>query len=497
MSRTTFILMKTSNPKVGMLTEMQYSGSKVISRKSTGLKVNRKDWNQSSITVKPNASGANEINDYIKTRLFKTSKKINQSGSADDEQCAIQYMRNMIERAKMSGKIIEPTYIKYNHTVSNFEAICKTRKGNKISFNDLRRLDIIEDIIYQLKISRNYKNKVDKKNSTVYNYMSILSNYVKRWNATSGTQFPVNTQSFFSQIGKDKKTLAMTLTKKEMDMLENYVPQGYNGCFAQIRTKSIFVFQYHCAGMRIQDAFLMTNKQITSEGIELKVKKTNNIEIMPYNFAMAKAISPFYLSDFNELVESTRISSIQLSVDVMKNLFRIEGIGSIQDINLENLLFIKNEIEKQGAQYTEIFDSLNQVKKGLEAEITKRFFDVVRSKPVHFIFPYLNWEDFKDVHHNTSLFNAEHCRLVGMAENKHIRTLKTISNILGLPKLGGHTPRHTIANHLLDTGFSLVEIQSILLHAHPSTTMVYLKKRQPSKLANNTLKSFHAVMDAR
>jgi site-specific recombinase XerD len=84
-----------------------------------------------------------------------------------------------------------------------------------------------------------------------------------------------------------------------------------------------------------------------------------------------------------------------------------------------------------------------------------------------------------------------------MAENKHIRTLKTISNTLGLPKLGGHTPRHTIANHLLDTGFSLVEIQSILLHAHPSTTMVYLKKRQPSKLANNTLKSFHAVMDAR
>ena len=61
----------------------------------------------------------------------------------------------------------------------------------------------------------------------------------------------------------------------------------------------------------------------------------------------------------------------------------------------------------------------------------------------------------------------------------------------------GHTPRHTIANHLLDSGFSLVEIQSILLHAHPSTTMVYLKKRQLSKLANNTLRSFHAVMDAR
>jgi hypothetical protein len=49
--------MKTSNPKVGMLTEMEYAKSKVISRKSTGLKVNRKDWNQGSISVKPNASG--------------------------------------------------------------------------------------------------------------------------------------------------------------------------------------------------------------------------------------------------------------------------------------------------------------------------------------------------------------------------------------------------------------------------------------------------------
>jgi hypothetical protein len=55
--------MKTSNPKVGMLTEMEYSKSTVISRKSTGLKVNRKDWNQGSISVKPNAPGANEIND--------------------------------------------------------------------------------------------------------------------------------------------------------------------------------------------------------------------------------------------------------------------------------------------------------------------------------------------------------------------------------------------------------------------------------------------------
>ena len=62
--------MKTSNPKVGMLTEMEYAKSKVISRKSTGLKVNRKDWNQGSISVKPNASGASEINDYIKNSLF-------------------------------------------------------------------------------------------------------------------------------------------------------------------------------------------------------------------------------------------------------------------------------------------------------------------------------------------------------------------------------------------------------------------------------------------
>ena len=495
MSRTTFILMKTSNPKVGMLTEMQYSGSKVISRKSTGLKVNRKDWNQDSIAVKPNATGANEINDYIKTRLFKTSKKVNQSVSADDEQCAIQYMRLMIERDRKGQKIIEPSYLKYIIAVENFEEICKTRKRKIISFNDLRRLDVIEDILLQLKISRNYKNKVDKKNRTVYNYMSILSNYVKRWNATSGTQFPVNTQSFFSQIGKDKKTLAVSLTKAEMNTFENYVPQGYKGCFAQIRTKSIFVFQYHFAGMRIQDAFLLTNKQITSVGIELKSKKTNEIEIMPYNYSMAKAISPFYLDDFNRIVGSTRFSAINLSVDVIKNLFRIEGLGTIQDINLEALLVIKEEIEKQGAQYKEILDSLSLVKKGLEAEITKRFFDFVRSKPVHFIFPYLNWDDFKEVHQNTSLFNAAHCKLVNTAENKHIRTLKIISRELGLPKLGGHTPRHTIANHMLEKGFSVVGIQSVLLHAHPSTTMVYLKRRQPSKLANDTLRSFHAIMD--
>ena len=489
--------MKTSNPKVGMLTEMQYSGSKVISRKSTGLKVIRKDWNQGSIAVKPNAPGANEINDYIKTRLFKTSKKINPLTNADDEQCAIQYMRLMIERDRRGQKIIEPSYLKYRIAVENFEEICQTRKGNKISFNDLRRLDVIEDIILQLKISRNYKNKVDKKNSTVYNYMSILSNYVKRWNATSGTQFPVNTQSFFSQIGKDKKTLAVVLTNDEIDLIENYTPQGYKGSEAQTRTKSIFVFQYHCAGIRIQDAFLFNNKQITDTGIKARVKKSNKEEFFSYNFSMARAISPYYLDEYNHIIESTSISEINLTVGDIKNLTLIDGLVQTNGINLNDLPSIKEQVKNKGAQYAKIVDSLHNVKIGLEAEIAKRFFDLVRNKPEHFIFPYLKWEDFKDVHHNTSLFNEGHCKLINAAENKHIRTLATISKNLGLPKLGGHTPRHTFANHLQEMDFSVSEIQGLLVHNNPRTTMIYLKNRQPNRKVYNSLKSFHAMLNNR
>jgi integrase len=40
--------------------------------------------------------------------------------------------------------------------------------------------------------------------------------------------------------------------------------------------------------------------------------------------------------------------------------------------------------------------------------------------------------------------------------------LKRISENLGLPKITGHTPRHTLANHLLSEGYTPEEIGNIL-----------------------------------
>lgn len=212
---------------------------------------------------------------------------------------------------------------------------------------------------------------------------------------------------------------------------------------------------------------------------------------------MARAISPYYLDEYNNIVDSTSISDINLTVNDIKNLTLIDGLVQTIGINLNDLPSIKEQVKNKGAQYAPIVDSLHNVKIGLEAEIAKRFFDLVRNKPEHFIFPYLKWEDFKDVHHNTSLFNEGHCKLINAAENKHIRTLATISKKLGLPKLGGHTPRHTFANHLQEMDFSVSEIQGLLVHNNPRTTMIYLQNRQPNKKAYNSLKSFHAMLNNR
>ena len=497
MSKTTFILMKTLNPKVGMLTEMEYSGSKVISRKSSGFKIARKDWNQKTISVKQNTPGASEINQHIKTRLIKTSGRKKQSFEKSDEQCAIQYLRNIVEKQKRMGSIIESTYIKYNTIVNNFEAICDNINGGKITFNDLRELSVIDMIITELKISKNPKKIKNKDNSTIYNYMSVLATYVKKWNASSGTQFPINTQTFFNEIGKSNIKHAIALSEEEINTFKNYEPKGNGDFSAQIRAKSIFMFQYNCAGIRIQDAFLLSNNQITDSGINLKIKKSNDVIHFPYNFEMALAISPFYSNDFNQVVNETTLGLIDIPIEILKDILRIGGIEDFTTLNLKDLEYVKEQVELNHGKTSNIIPSIIQLKFELEHEITKLFFKKVKDKPTHFIFPYLNWVDFADVHNNSILFNQEHCRLIACAENKHIRNLKTISDNTGLPKLGGHTPRHTFSNHLNKWGFSIGQIQSALGHSSPITTERYLNTRHPSKIANDTLASAHLIMNSK
>ena len=71
--------------------------------------------------------------------------------------------------------------------------------------------------------------------------------------------------------------------------------------------------------------------------------------------------------------------------------------------------------------------------------------------------------------------------------------MKRISENLGLPKITGHTPRHTLANHLLSEGYTPEEIQRVLVHSSVNTTKIYLKKRHQTFGVNKTMTESIAI----
>ena len=66
-----------------------------------------------------------------------------------------------------------------------------------------------------------------------------------------------------------------------------------------------------------------------------------------------------------------------------------------------------------------------------------------------------------------------------------------ISEILNLPIMTGHTPRHTLASHLLNNDqITEDQIRIILGHSNIATTKVYLREKQGDGHTHNIMKRF-------
>jgi integrase len=66
-----------------------------------------------------------------------------------------------------------------------------------------------------------------------------------------------------------------------------------------------------------------------------------------------------------------------------------------------------------------------------------------------------------------------------------------ISKILNLPKMTGHTPRHTLVSHLLNNDqITEDQIKIILAHLNIATTKIYLKEKHGYGATHQIMKKF-------
>ncbi len=322
--------------------------------------------------------------------------------------------------------------------------------------------------------------------------MSVFGKYVNDWNKNSGTQFPINIQPFTTDKGKDSKKIVDTLTHEELQALTEYEPVKCKNLEARLISKNIFLFQYHTGGIRIQDALTLTNREIKPNGLQIRIRKTKEIELFPFCFEQVDCLKRYYPFEYNLSFQQTKVGNLNLDPIVIIQLNRIEGLGELNNLNLSDVIEISSLICKQSStdqELKEFIKPLFELEDALKEEITSSFFTLLRKRPQSFLFPKLSWDEFKDGYINAdNRENTEkHEYLIHLAEAGHNSSLNRIAQDLGIEKMTGHTPRHTIANHLQQEGYSLEQIQKVLVHSNINTTKIYLKRRHQTEEVNKTV----------
>jgi integrase len=486
--KLTFILMKTKNPKIGKIYTMIHKGAVVINRNSLKIDVPYKYWDSKKNRVKSTYPDSGIINKSLEEKVKEYDVLHRVVPTEDENQCALEYIKKRISDSGLTQSSVK----KYNNILKNFEIVVfNILKMESLPFHMLRDISFIRTLKQEIRKSGK-KAKTSKTRNGWFNYMSVFARYVNDWNANSGTSFPINIRPFTTDIGKDPKQLATSLTHEELQLLIDYIPDGNRNPYPQSLSKNIFLFQYHTGGIRIQDALTLTNKDIMSDGFQIRIKKTKEVEKFPFCYEQVETLKDYYSFEYNIVLNSIKIGELKLQPSLIIQLNRLDGIGELSALGLKGFINIKESIEMQSktnSSLIELVESFNVVEDELKNELTKRFFRLVRKRPQSFLFPKLEWSDFSDIFSNSGEldFTIEQEKILHLAKAGHNSNLKRISENLGLPKITGHTPRHTLANHLLSEGYSPEEIQKVLVHSSINTTKIYLKKRHQTFGVNKTM----------
>jgi integrase len=492
--KLTFILMKTKNTKIGKIYTMVHNGSVVIKRNSLKIDVPYKYWDNQRNRVKSSYPDASIINNTLEQKLKEYNIIQRVVPSDDENQCVIDYIKKRIYNAGLTTSSMK----KYNTILKNFEHIIfEVLKMDSLPFHMLRDISFLRTLKQEIRKSGK-KYKTLKTRNGWFNYMSVFARFVNDWNANSGTSFPINIKPFTTDIGKDPKQLASSLTHEELQTLIEYTPVGYRNPYPQTLSKNIFLFQYHTGGIRIQDALTLTNKDIMSDGFQIRIKKTKEVEKFPFCYEQVETLKDYYLFEYNSAATTVKIGELKLQPSLIIQINRLDGIGDLSLLGLKEFIHIKKSIVKQSntnSSIGELIETFDIVEDELKNEVTKQFFRLVRKRPQSFLFPKLKWFDFSETFKNTGEleFSIEQEKKLHLAKSGHNSNLKRISEKLDIPKITGHTPRHTLANHLLSEGYSPEEIQRVLVHSSINTTKIYLKKRHQTFGVNKTVTESIAI----
>jgi integrase len=304
----------------------------------------------------------------------------------------------------------------------------------------------------------------------------------------------VNTSSFLNFTQKKQvKKLAPSISRDQIVELENYVPVKLRKrCYtSQILAKDIFLFQYYSAGIRFIDAVTMTNSMIMEDKLVIPIRKTSDFITAPFHFPMMEVLRPYFTEQYHAAMGDVKLGTVILDARSIQQLFRLDGID-FTNINHDQLTGVIRAVTNRQSD-AELTHYLEDIQNRLEDQIVRCFFKQVKDLPIQFLFPMLDYDDFKDSIENGKDFSQEQEYQIHRARTRHNSALKRVSETMGIPTLTGHVPRHTLANHMAYMGNSEEDIRQVLGHANVRTTKVYLRERHEFSGSYDIMKRLHQI----
>ena len=483
MPHVKFFLRHPSGSNIGTLYHMVLDGQKVLERKSYGQKFPLKCWDVKNGRLKRSHPEHLRVNKMIEDviRNFDYQESVGGFGNID-EQCVLLLMEKSIRDNSNTKDNCYGSNKKYTTILENLREITKrVYKSDKLPIKWFREIETINTIKRELLISR--KTGKNKKFSTLRNYLYRIVKVIEVWNENSGTQFEINTKPITSNIGKDEETYARAMDSNELRIFEQYQPTGRRGALVEQLSKSLFLFQYWSGGTRIHDAILITNKQIQEDLLLIRNRKQGIVLRNPITFKLAQSIEFLYPELFKKVCNETRMTAVKIPFDLAVELAKLEYPDVLSSWNYDTFSRVRNIVRQQFLHdYPEINQNLKVARRFLEAEIGKKFFKELSKAEEHFIFPYLNLEDFVGTDFNSKKFTEFHEDKIQRVRAKVNGALKRICENLGIEPITSHVAKHSIARYMVMKGVELTEIQAVMQHSQIETTEIYVKTRHPLRV---------------
>ena len=485
-----YIRQNKRDPKSGTIYAIEIDRSTVLRRQSLKAVIPMQHWNSTAQTVHHKNPRAKELNELVQFERVKYQHITTQYGQENEESCFLTYFENKLEVRK-DFEFTGATYIKYKTVLNKLKAVVWDKlKKKELTMVDLRNPDVL--LVIKNALNSPSSKHVLKSTASIKSYLSVIGSFIKQWNLDSRTHFPINTQILMTNLRRQSKKLAVTLTKGQIESIKTLAPYGKRGGVSILRAKATFLFQYYCGGIRIQDTLLLAITDIKDDGVQVKIKKTNDLIEFPLLYSMVEALQYVYPMEYSQATQQVFLKQVQIPNADMVTILRIMKGKDISNYTIHDTQGLLNRLSGvHDAEEGVVTRALSVVNRLFKEEITKLFFALLRKNQTGFLLPYLEKQDFESFLEKGDILTPKQAYKAHKATAAHNSTLKRIAKILGLPNISSHTPRHSLSSHMLDDGANATDISLTLAHAHLETTEHYLKNRHSSKRRVEILKKMH------